>query len=148
MKKRIVLGVVALGLMGMYVELLVQLIGVALALPFLRWWVQLFPSHLWAVILWAMLCHTTAILLGALPFAYVIAPLYGRVAVLLALAVTVLLYAIDPLPFVLSSFAGLSMRMKVITLFDALKLLGVLPCLVWLFARPTSNNRIERTRVG
>jgi hypothetical protein len=146
MRKRIVLGVVALCLMALYAELLILLIGFALALPFPSWWGQLFRSHLWAVISWVVLCHTAAILLVALPFAYIIARLYGSVAIPLALAITVVLYAIDPLPAVMSSFVSSTTRMKMITLFDALKLLGALPCLVWLFARLTSNNRFERSR--
>ena len=77
----------------------------------------MFPTHLSSVILWMALCHTVAIHLVALPFAYVIARLYGRVAVVLALAITFALYTIDPLPG-----------------------------LVWLIGRRTSNNRFERSR--
>jgi hypothetical protein len=146
MRQRFVLGVVALGLMALYAELLVLFVGVALALPPPPWWGRLFPSQLGAVLLWVVLCHTTAVLLVALPLSYVIAQLYGRVAVLLALAITAVIYVINPLPVVLSSFAGFSLRMKIITLFDALKLVGILPCLVWLFARLTSNNQFARAR--
>jgi len=147
MRQRIVLGVLAIGIAGLYVELLLRTIGVAASLPPPSWWSHVFQTHISSVILWMVLCHTTAILVVALPFAYVIARLYGRVAVLLALAITFALYAADPLPTLISYFGGFSARMKVITLFDALKLLGVLPGLVWLFGRPTSNH-IERTHEG
>ena len=146
MRQRIVLGVLAIGIAGLYVELLVLTIGVAASLPPPSWWSHVFPTHVSSAILWMVLCHTTAILVVALPFAYLIARLYGRVAVLLALAITFALYAVDPLPTLISHFGGFSARMKVITLVDALKLLGVLPGLVWLFGRMTSNNRFERSR--
>ncbi len=148
MRQRVVLGILAFGLLALYAQLLIFAIGTALALAPPPWWGSVFTNRLSAVYTWAILTHTAAILLVALPFSYVIARFYGRVAVPLALAITVVLYAVDPLPAVLSYFVGFSFRMKMVTLFDAVKLLGILPCLVWLFARLTSNNRLERSRVG
>ena len=146
MRRHIVLGVVALGLAWLYVKVLTITIGVAVALATPSWWNSLFTTHVSSVIAWLVICHTTAILIVALPFSYVIARLYGRVGILLALALTVALYAFDPLPAVLAYFQTFSTRTKVITLFDAVKLLGILPGLVWVFGRLTSNNRFERSR--
>jgi hypothetical protein len=146
--RRIVLGVLALGLAWLYVKVLVVTIGVAAAQEPPLWWSPLFTTHMSAVLTWMVLCHTTAVLIVALPFAYTIARLYGRVGVLLALAITIALYAIDPLPAALAFFQTSSTHTKIITLFDAVKLVGILPGLVWVFIRLTSNNRFERSRVA
>ena len=148
MRHHIILATVALGLAWLYVKVLTITIGIAVALATPPWWSSLFTTHVSSVIAWLVICHTTAILIVALPFSYVIARLYGRVGILLALALTVALYAFDPLPAVLAYFQTFSTRTKVITLFDAVKLLGILPGLVWVFGRLTSNNRFERSRAA
>lgn len=146
MRHRIFLGVVALGLAWLYAKALIITIGVALARATPLWWSSVFKSHITSVILWIVTCHTMAVLIVALPFSYLIARLYGRAGVLLALTLTVALYSFDPLPSVLAYFQTFSTRMKVVTIFDAVKLLGILPGLVWVIGRLTSNNRFERTR--
>jgi hypothetical protein len=143
MRHRIILGAFALGLAWLYLRVLVLTIGVAVALAPPTWWSPLFTSHQSAVITWVVVCHTSAVIIVALPFSYVIARLYGRVGILLALALTIALYAFDPLPSVIAYFHTYSARLMIITAFDALKLLGVLPALVWAFSRLTSNNRLE-----
>ena len=148
MRHRIVLGAVALGLVWLYVKVLIITIGVAVALAPPPGWGSLFTTHVSSVITWLVICHTVAISIVALPFSYVIARLYGRVGILLALTLTIALYAVDPLPGVLEYFQTFSARTKIITLFDAVKLLGILPGLVWVFGRLTSNNRFERSRAA
>ena len=148
MRHHIILAAVALGLAWLYVKVLTITIGIAVALATPPWWSSLFTTHVSSVIAWLVICHTTAILIVALPFSYVIARLYGRVGILLALTLTVALYAVDPLPSVLEYFQTFSARTKIITLFDAVKLLGILPGLVWVFGWLTSNNRFERSRVA
>ena len=144
MRHRIVLGVVALSLAWLYFKILVVTIGVASAQAPPLWWIHLFTSHMSAMITWIVVCHTTAVLIVALPFAYTIARLFRRVGVLLALGITIALYAIDPLPAVLAYFQMYSTHTRIIMLFDAVKLVGILPGLVWLFSRLPSNNRLER----
>ena len=146
MRHRIILGVVALSLAWLYVKVLVLTIGVASAQALPPWWNQPFTVHINAAITWIVVCHTAAVLVVALPFAYAIARLYGRIGILLALGLTMALYAIDPLPAVLEYFHTSSTHTKIITLFDAVKLLGILPGLVWVFTPLTSNNRLERSR--
>jgi hypothetical protein len=146
MRHHIFLGAVALGLAWLYVKVLTITIGVAVALATPPWWNSLFTTHASSVITWLVICHTTVIFFVALPFSYVIARLYGRVGILLALTLTVALYAFDPLPAMLAYFQTFSTRTKIITLFDAVKLLGILPALVWVFGRLASNNRFERSR--
>jgi hypothetical protein len=131
MRHHIVLGAVALGLAWLYVKVLIITIGVAVTLAVPPGWGSLFTTHVSSVITWLVICHTAAILIVALPFSYVIARMYGRVGILLALTLTVALYAVDPLPGVLAYFQTFSTRTKIITLFDAAKLLGILPGLVW-----------------
>ena len=108
MRHRIVLGAVALGLAWLYVKVLTITIGVAVALAAPAGWGSLFTTHLSSVIAWVIICHTAAILIVAVPFSYVIARLYGRVGILLALTLTVALYAFDPLPAVLAYFQTFS----------------------------------------
>jgi fucose permease len=142
MRRRIVLGALAVGLAWLYVKVLIFTIGVALAQAPPPWWGPLFTIHVIAVSAWVVICHTTAVLIVALPFAYLIARLYGRAGVLLALGLTIALYAFDPLPAVLTYFHTFSTHTKIITLFDAVKLLGILPGLVWVFGRLPSNQRV------
>jgi hypothetical protein len=146
MRYRMILIALALSLGWLYVKVLIVAIGVATALASPPWWNQLFTSRLSAITTWIMLCHTAAVLLVALPFAYAIARLYRRIGILLALGLTIALYAIDPLPAVLAYFQASNIHTKLITLFDAVKLLGILPGLVWVFTRPTSDNRMEPSR--
>jgi hypothetical protein len=144
MRHHIILGAVALGLAWLYVKVLIITIGVAVALPTPPGWSSLFTTQVSAVTAWVVICHTSAIFIVALPFSYVIARLYKRVGILLALTLTVALYAFDPLPAVLAYFQTFSTPTRIITVFDAVKLLGILPGLVWAFGRFTSNNRFER----
>jgi hypothetical protein len=148
MRHRIVLGAVALGIAWLYLRVLVLTIGVAVALAPPTWWSPLFTTHQSAITTWVVVCHTSAVIVVALPFSYFIARLYGRVGILLALALTIALYAFDPLPSVIAYFHTYSARLIIITLFDAVKLVGILPALVWAFSRLTSNNRLERTGVA
>ena len=45
----------------------------------------------------------------------------------------IVLYAIDPLPAVLANFQASGTHVRIITLFDAVKLVGILPGIVWVY---------------
>jgi len=111
MKHYIHLCAVALGIAWLYAEALALTIGVAVSLSQPSWWASLFPTHTAGIAAWMVLCHTIAILVVALPFAYAIARIYGRLGIVLALGLTLVLYGFDPLPAVVSTFQSSSARM-------------------------------------
>jgi hypothetical protein len=128
-------------LFWVYNFILVWTIGCALALPQPSQWSELFPSRLSGVLAWMQLAHTAAIVVASVPFAFLIAHFYGRRAAGLALLITGASVALFSLPALVEYFATFSPRMRVITVFDNLKLLFVLPALVWLMRGLPSNNR-------
>jgi hypothetical protein len=143
-RHRVVLGAVALALALLYTEALVLTVGVTAALAPLPSWYHLFSTRAGAVMSWTAVWHTMAVLVVALPFAYVIARIYGRVGVLLALTLTGVIYAIDSPAFTIAQFNTFSTHMKFVTLLDAVKLLGFLPGLVWVFGRLPIGSHLER----
>jgi hypothetical protein len=141
MRTTVVVLLTCVVLFWVYNSILVWTIGYALALPQPSQWSELFPSRLSGVLAWMQLAHTAAIVVASVPFAFLIAHFYGRRAAGLALLITVLTFALFSLPSLVAYFATYTPRMRVITVFDNLKLLFVLPALVWLMRRLPSNNR-------
>lgn len=141
MRTTLVVLVSCIALFWVYNPVLVWTIGHALALPQPSGWNGLFPSRLSGVLAWMQLAHTAAIVVASIPFAFLIAHFYGRRAAGLALLITLFTFALFSLPALVAYFATYSPRMRVITVFDNLKLVLVLPALVLLMRRLPSNNR-------
>ena len=146
MIKRSVLVALALVLAWIYMLAVPTVIGHAAAVPIPSWWNPLFPSLRSGILTWLVIVHTFAVLVASLPVAFVIERIYGRAGVWVALALTVVIYASTRAWIPFAEFGPSPMRLKVATLFDAIKLLGFLPALVWVFGAWPSNNRIERPR--
>ena len=141
MRTTLVVLVSCIALFWVYNPVLTWTIGHALALPQPSVWSEVFPSRLSGVLTWMRLAHTAAIVVASVPFAFLIAHFYGRRAAGLALLITGASVALFSLPALVEYFATFSPRMRVITVFDNLKLLFVLPALVWLMRGLPSNNR-------
>ena len=128
----------------MYSYSLIVGIGYALAQPHPTWWESIFSTRGHAALAWMVVCHSLAVLIVTLPFAYLIQRLYGRYGPLIALAMTFTLFVAFALPALIGSFSTSPIAVKVVTVFDQIELLGVLPVLVWAFSKLPSNQRLER----
>ncbi len=141
MRTTLVVLTTSIALFWLYNNVLLWTIGHAMAVPEPSQWAGIFPSRVSGVLSWMQLTHTTAILVASAPFAFLIAHFYGRRAVWVALGITAALFALISLPGLVRFFATLSPRVQIITVFDNLKLLLILPALVLLMHRLTSNHR-------
>ena len=148
MRPRVVLTILTAGLAVLYAYVLIYVIGIAASLARPAWWDAVVPTHLLSVRTWALSCHTAAILLVSLPFALVLARLFPRRGVWVALAITVAIYGWLDLPGQLEYFGYVSAYMKAVSIIDAMKLVGILPVLVWLIRYLPSNKRLERAGYG
>jgi hypothetical protein len=141
MRTTLVVLVTCIALFWVYNYVLVWTIGHAMALPEPSRWAGLFPSRLSGVLTWMQVAHTTAVAVASIPFAFLIAHFYERRAVGVALLITVATFAVFSLPSLVAYFSTFSTRVQLITVFDNLKLLLVLPALVMLIRKLPSNNR-------
>ena len=140
-RKRIVLLIACAGLLYAYQYALVLGVGHALALSIPAAWSASFPSRVSGTLTWIILVHTLAVLVVSVPFAVLIARFGGTHAPAIALAITAGLFAIFSLPPLIEFFGIMSPRTRVVTAFDQIKLILVLPLLVLLMRKLPSNNR-------
>jgi len=144
MIKRIALVALAIGLALLYMGVLPVTTIYASALRVPPWWSQLFFARTSGILAWLVTVHTFAVFFASLPFALAINLIYGRMGVWVALALTVAVYAVTTLPSVVSFFGDSSLRVELITMFDTVKLIGLMPALVWGIGALRSNYRIGR----
>ena len=90
------------------------------------WWGRMFSTRGGAVLTWLVLRHTVAVVVVSLPFAFLLRWLYGRYSPTVALAMTLAIFLMG-VPLLIHSFADSAIRLKVVTCFDQLKLIGALP---------------------
>jgi hypothetical protein len=140
-RTRIVLLIAFIGLLYIYNYAMVWGIGHAMALPIPAGWRSSFPTRLSGTLTWMILAHTLAVVAISVPFALVIARFGGRLAPVVALAMTLILFALFSLGPLIEYFGTLPTRTKVVTGFDQIKLVLVLPLMVWLIRKLPSNNR-------
>lgn len=143
MVKRIALIVLALGVAWLYSYVLIAATGYVTAIPIETGWLALFPTRQSAVLTWMVLWHTLAIFVVSAPFGLLIYRAFGRRGIVVALLVTLALFSIQ-LPYLGELFRGQPVRFQIVAAFDLLKLIGILPCIVWIFSRLPSNQRSER----
>lgn len=141
--RRALLVIVALVALYLYSYFLVFVIGHFLAQPQPAWWGSMFSTRLHATLTWMVACHSAAVLLVSIPFAYLIHRTYGRYGPLVALGMTLTLFVLFALP-AWHYLGDAPTRQKVVTLFDQIKLIGVLPALVWVLNKLPSNQGLER----
>jgi hypothetical protein len=139
--KRVVLIIACAGLLYAYQYALVWGTGHALALSIPSAWSASFPNRLSGTLTWMILVHTLAVLIVSVPFALLIARFDGPHAPAIALVITGTLFVFLSLPPLIEFFTTLPMRQRVVTGFDQIKLILVLPLLVWLMRKLPSNNR-------
>lgn len=138
MTRRIALTGLAIGIAWVYLYAFIMAIGYAAALPISSRWVALFPTHRAAVLTWMVMWHTLAVLIVSAPFALFIQRVYGRRGVVVALLVTLSVFGLQA-SYLGELFHGQPLRLQIVAAFDQVKLLAVLPLLVWIFSRLLSN---------
>jgi hypothetical protein len=109
-----------------------------------RWWSSLFPSRVGAVFTWLAAVDTIVMLLISLPFAYAIQRAYRAYAIPVALGIGLTILLWSELPALLSTWDRLPYQARLLSAFDAVKVLCVLPLLTWLTNWLPSNQRLER----
>ena len=140
MARRIALVVTALATAWIYWYVFIAAVGYAAALPIPTRWLSIFPTRQSAVLTWMVTWHTLAVLIVSVPFGLLIQRVYGRRGIIVAFLVTLAMFAFE-IPYLGELFRGKPPRLQLVALFDQLKLIGMLPLSVWLFARLPSNNR-------
>ena len=139
--KRILFLIACAGLLYAYQYALVWTTGHALALTIPPVWSASFESRLSGTLSWMIVVHTLAVLVVSMPFALLIARFGGPHAPAIALAFTVGLFAVFSLPGLIEYFGTMSARARVVTVFDQIKLILILPLMVLLIVRLPSNLR-------
>ncbi len=144
MTRALVLAAMGVGLAWLYMWVVPVATIYAGALSVPAWWGPLFTSRSSGILTWLVTVHTLAVLFASLPFALAIDFIYGRAGVWVALGITIGVYSLTTLPSAASYFGTSALRLKAVTLFDAVKLIGLLPALVWVIYTLPSNYRVER----
>jgi hypothetical protein len=148
MRRRIILGIAAFGLLYLYLLALVYAIGVAAAWPTPRWWLGIFSAHRGAILSWLLISHLVVVLIVSLLFALIIVRVFGSLSISVAITFALVIWAIFDAPLALDAFRSTGFFSKGIWLADTVQFVGVLPVLVLLLRRLPSNNRFERSRVA
>ncbi len=130
----------AIAVWWLYRGCLISAVGYAAAIPFPSWWLHVVSRHSHGIMFWADWWQTVAIVVVALPFAWVIARYAGRHAIYFACVVTVATLA-GEVASIAQYISAMSSTMRVITIFDFAKILLALPLFVWLLRRLPSNLR-------
>ena len=142
--RRALLVAIFLVALYLYAFFLIAAIGYALAQPHPAWWDSMFSTRARAAVSWMVLCHSVAVLVVSGPFAYLIQRVYGRYGPAVALAMTLTLFVAFALPALMGHFGDSPTRFKVVRIFDQIKLVGVLPALVWAFGKLPPTNAWRR----
>jgi hypothetical protein len=147
-RRRIVLAVVAFGLLYFYVAVLVYAIGVVAAWPTPRWWISALSARRGALLSWLLISHFGVVLLVSLPFAWTIIRVYGRFSIFVAFAFALVIWGTFVAPLTLDALRGDGFFRKGLWLADTIQFLGTLPALVQLLRHLPSGNRFERLRAS
>lgn len=123
------LAIIAIGLYGWC---LVQVVGIAVALPFPSWWLQLVPRASHGILARTVLCHTIAIVMVALPFAWLFCTRYGPYAVYLA-CVAAGIITVPEAVLMLRQHSQTPFLLQSVRISDIVILAGTLPLLTLLF---------------
>lgn len=143
-RRRIILGIVAFGLLYLYLVALVFAIGLAAAWPTPRWLVGAFSAHRGAILSWLLVSHLTVVAIVSLLFAWIIVRVYGRLSILVSVSFAAVICGVFDAPLAFDAFRSDGSFSKGIWLADTVQFIGALPALVLLLRRLPSNNRLER----
>lgn len=136
MRRQLFLAVAGLGLLVAYGYALWWVFGYEAALPLPRWWTWF----------WILLIDTVTLILVSAPVAALLARFGGRHATAVALVMTIILFTVTVTPTLAESVGAYARsphagRMLLAYAFANIKLIAILPLLVWLFRKLPSNQR-------
>jgi hypothetical protein len=146
MRRGIILGIAALGLLYLYLVALVYAVGLAAAWPTPRGWLGTFSTHRGAILSWLFIAHLSAVLIVSVPFAWIIVRFYRRFSIALSIAFGLVIWGISDAPLAVDAFRNYGTFSRGFWLADTVQFVGTLPALVLLLRRLPSNKRLERSR--
>lgn len=138
MRRRIVLTCALLALTYLYLLGITYGFGFAAALRTPQWWIAPFHSLRAAGISWLLISHAVTLILISIPFAALVAWLYGRLSIRVALVVAVVTWTILAAPLLSESRGSSWVGMWLV---ETLELVIALPTCVWLLRLLPSNFR-------
>ena len=140
MRRQIILGIAAIGLLYFYLLALVYASGVMAAQPVPSWWLGIFSARHGAILPWLLISHLVVVLLVSLAFASVIARFYGRLSVRVSIAISLVIWGLVEAPLGIDAFRSHDFFSKGIWLADTVQYVAALPALVLLLRSLSSNN--------
>ena len=141
MNRRIVLTIAAAGIIFVYLLGLSYVFGFAAALRTPQWWITPFHTLRSAALTWLLFSHAVALVLVSLPFAGLVAWLYGRLSVRVALVMAIATWALLAAPLAIDSWRS---NGALLWLAETLELVIVLPASVWILRQLPPNFRWSR----
>ena len=147
MRRRIILGVAAIGLLYCYVVALVYAIDAIAAQPVPGWWVGIFSGHRSAILPWLLISHLVVVLFVSLAFAWIIVRVYGRLSVPVSITFALVIWGVFEAPLAIDALRSDGFFSKGIWLADTVQFVAALPALVLLLRRRPSTNPFERPPV-
>jgi hypothetical protein len=147
-RRQIILGIAAIGLVYFYLVALVYASGVMAAQPVPAWWLGIFSARRGAILPWLLISHLVVVLLVSLAFAWVIVHFYGRFSIRVSIAISLVIWGVVEAPLGIDAFRSDGFFSKGIWLADTVQYVGALPALVLLLRSLPSNNRLERSRAA
>jgi hypothetical protein len=103
-RRRIILGIAAFGLLYLYLIALVYAIGLVAAFPTPRWWIGTFSAHRGALLSWLLVSHLIAVVLVSLLFGWIIVRVYGRLSIPVSISFGLVIWAVFEAPISLDAF--------------------------------------------
>ena len=146
MRRAIAFGLGAIAIVTVYVVVLVSALGVAAALLVPIWAAGILPRTAASLVPLMLFDNAVAVVVASVPFAWLIARVFGRSRLYVAVSVAVVAWTWIELPFASSLGAGRGSFPRVAWATDSIETLVALPALVWILYRLSSNYRLERPR--
>ena len=139
MRRDVVLIGAALAIASCYVLALAYAVNFAINLSFPRWWLSTFGSSGTAVLSWSSFSHTVTVFAVSVPFAWLIARLYGKSSIPVAAGIG----AATWLYFEAYAVYLIVQSPKFLTLWfaDTLAFAVALPCLVLVLVKVSRSGR-------
>jgi hypothetical protein len=146
---RIRFGLAAGVLATAYYFLLIFIIGWVMATHWPAWWFGVFPTRHIAATAWMVTLHTVAVLTAALPVAIASIVIARKRAIQLGAIAGVLATVASMIPSLGPTvWPAIWQGHPVFFVTDQIKLIIAVPFVAWVILGVSSNNRLERSRVG
>lgn len=146
MRRVIILTGVAAGLVVLYLMVFAYVVAFVAIQPTPSWLRETFTTRQTEDLTWLFTSRMVAFVLASVPFAFVIARVYRRVGVPVAIAVAAIVWATVEASSLIQSLGDTENYVRSFIIADSVELLATLPLLVWLIQHLPSNKSLERSR--